>query len=337
MTTLAKIAANRRNAQLSTGPRSPTGKLAVARNAVRHGIFSRLPVVAGESPSEWDAHRTGVLDSLTPVGLLEITLAERAALLLWRLARLARYEAAATTAGVEDAGLPPPDVDPFAVAFFSPGHREEEHLKLTDRNLRTARKNYREFVEVAGLVRELGVAPEDEPVRRDIAELLLHYAHATAADCPLPRFEPVLYIEPGFLARIGVAGVAVKQVEWTAGLLRRGLDYYAEAVGSPPAEFRTEVWDTLRQREAAFGREVRRLEEEAVAITRRSERTRGRAANAALLQPEVIAERVMKYEKHLHSQLTSTLHELERFQLRRVGSAVLPPIVADVNVTVNGD
>src|SRR5687768_18174285 len=52
------------------------------------------------------------------------------------------------------------------------------------------------------------------------------------------------------------------------------------------------------------------------------------------LPPEHIAERVMKYEKHLHGQLTSTLHELERLQARRGGLPVAPPVVADVQVTV---
>jgi hypothetical protein len=38
MTSEAKIAANRRNAQLSTGPRTAAGKMRVRRNALRHGL-----------------------------------------------------------------------------------------------------------------------------------------------------------------------------------------------------------------------------------------------------------------------------------------------------------
>src|SRR5687767_8798974 len=100
MTTLAKVEANRRNARLSTGPRTPAGKARGARNPVRHGVFAHLLVLPGENPYDWDRHREGIIASLVPVGLLELNLAERAALLLWRLARLARFEAGTTAAAV---------------------------------------------------------------------------------------------------------------------------------------------------------------------------------------------------------------------------------------------
>jgi hypothetical protein len=94
-----QIAANRANAQHSTGPTTEVGKAAAARNAVMHGAFARIPVLPGESAEEWEAHRSGILDALAPVGLLEVTLAERVALLLWRLGRLARFEPVIRPAG----------------------------------------------------------------------------------------------------------------------------------------------------------------------------------------------------------------------------------------------
>lgn len=42
--TSSRLAANRRNARRSTGPRTAAGKLTVARNALRHGL--RVPVLA---------------------------------------------------------------------------------------------------------------------------------------------------------------------------------------------------------------------------------------------------------------------------------------------------
>jgi len=46
-------------------------------------------------------------------------------------------------------------------------------------------------------------------------------------------------------------------------------------------------------------------------------------------------ERVAWCERHLHSLLTSTLHELERLEARREGEGVPPPAAADVCMTVD--
>ena len=86
-----------------TGSRTPAGKAIVATNAIRHGVFAKVPVVPGlESESDWEAHRQGVLESLVPTTHLEYALAERAALLLWRVHRVARYEAECTRIDQEE-------------------------------------------------------------------------------------------------------------------------------------------------------------------------------------------------------------------------------------------
>ena len=62
-------------------------------NATRHGISSPKPVVPGlEKQEDWESHRDGIMENLFPVGHLEVTLAERVALLSWRLHRVTRYE-----------------------------------------------------------------------------------------------------------------------------------------------------------------------------------------------------------------------------------------------------
>ena len=98
-TSVVKVAANRRNALRSTGPTSEAGKAVVARNTVRHGLLTNAPVVPGlEREEDWLAHRDSTLQSLAPAGHLELVLAERVALLLWRLGRVATYERAAAAA-----------------------------------------------------------------------------------------------------------------------------------------------------------------------------------------------------------------------------------------------
>ena len=69
-----------------------------ATNAARHGILANTPVVPGmETEADWQRHRDGILASLAPQDHLQAVLAERIALQLWRLARVARYEADVTT------------------------------------------------------------------------------------------------------------------------------------------------------------------------------------------------------------------------------------------------
>ena len=64
-----KLAANRKNALKSTGPKTPVGKTVSSRNAVKHGILVITPILPGlESREAWDGHRDAILESLAPVG-----------------------------------------------------------------------------------------------------------------------------------------------------------------------------------------------------------------------------------------------------------------------------
>jgi hypothetical protein len=89
-----QAAANRRNAQKSTGPATTSGKAVVARNATKHGLraLSAMVVPEIEDAAAWEAHQAATLASLQPVGYLETLFAERIAAQAWRLARAVRYE-----------------------------------------------------------------------------------------------------------------------------------------------------------------------------------------------------------------------------------------------------
>ena len=55
MATPAQLAANQRNAQKSTGPRSVEGKSVSRFNALQHGVDAQLPIIPGEDPAEYQA------------------------------------------------------------------------------------------------------------------------------------------------------------------------------------------------------------------------------------------------------------------------------------------
>jgi hypothetical protein len=90
MATRAQIAANRRNAQKSTGPKTPQGKAVVAQNAVKHGFTANSPLLPGEDPDVFEAFKDHLTKELNPKGPTEKMLAERIIDLSWRLKRSGR-------------------------------------------------------------------------------------------------------------------------------------------------------------------------------------------------------------------------------------------------------
>src|SRR4026207_646001 len=94
MATQSQIAANRINAQKSTGPKTPEGKDAVRLNGLKHGLTSEILVLPGESVSDFEA----LLDSLEaehqPATPTEVILVRQIAMASWRLHRLLHVEAA---------------------------------------------------------------------------------------------------------------------------------------------------------------------------------------------------------------------------------------------------
>lgn len=119
MATEAQIAANRRNALLSTGPKTPRGRNRVRHNALRHGLYADQLVALGESDSDFAAHAGELCAALRPQDAFEILLIRRLALIVWRTDRLASVEAAMLNAAADRehrrrsfAGKPPLDVWP---------------------------------------------------------------------------------------------------------------------------------------------------------------------------------------------------------------------------------
>ncbi len=82
-----KAAANRVNAQRSTGPRSPEGKTVASRNALRHGLLSRACFMLGEDSAALDALRAELLAAVAPVGAIEELLTDQLVGTVWRLRR----------------------------------------------------------------------------------------------------------------------------------------------------------------------------------------------------------------------------------------------------------
>jgi hypothetical protein len=94
MATSAQILANRQNAALSTGPRTPEGKQASAANAVKHGLSSQFAVLPHENREEFEALRASFHAEFEPRTPNEEFLVEQMLQARWRIARIYRLEAA---------------------------------------------------------------------------------------------------------------------------------------------------------------------------------------------------------------------------------------------------
>lgn len=89
----ARVVANRRNAQLSTGPNTLIGKSRSRANGLRHGFASKDLVIPslGETEAEWKRHVRQTVASLQPEGFVEESLALSIAEIMWRQVRVRRY------------------------------------------------------------------------------------------------------------------------------------------------------------------------------------------------------------------------------------------------------
>ena len=81
----AQRAANRANAQHSTGPRTEAGKQRASLNAVRHGLTGQILLLPAGELDQYQAYTTRLIDSYEPVGPQEQDLAQTIADESWRL------------------------------------------------------------------------------------------------------------------------------------------------------------------------------------------------------------------------------------------------------------
>ena len=92
MATEKQIAANRRNAQKSTGPRTPEGRAAVRLNGVTHGLTAETLVLKGESEGDFKALFESLEAEHQPTTPTEETLVADLAMAVWRRRRLYNME-----------------------------------------------------------------------------------------------------------------------------------------------------------------------------------------------------------------------------------------------------
>ena len=92
MATDKQMAANRRNAAKSTGPRTEEGKAVASQNALIHGLRARTLVLPFENPAEFEQLCHELIVDRRPVGHAELSAVGQMAEAEWRIARINRAE-----------------------------------------------------------------------------------------------------------------------------------------------------------------------------------------------------------------------------------------------------
>ena len=91
-TSPARVIANRRNAQFSTGPRTEEGKARARANAVKHGLTGKGIALPTESVAAVEGLFDALTDELAPQTLIATFLTHQMALAIVRCQRAAKHE-----------------------------------------------------------------------------------------------------------------------------------------------------------------------------------------------------------------------------------------------------
>jgi len=294
----------------SGGPKTEEGKEVARWNSTRHGIRSPAPVVPGVEKSEdWEEHREGILEDLAPSGHMEFTLAERVALLSWRLQRVTRYETETVALSQEK-----------VVEDLRDRRRYESGVRVGSVHPEDALEAPREARRTERLLKKFPDFPDEKKLSGVDADAIL-WAVAGRVD-EEADIEELAF--PGVPEWAGLYGDIAEWDGWNAGLVRECLDIVASAAGEDLEEL-MEGAKTKARLDVISAKHTAEEVEEQLRNMRRER-----------LLPDVrTLEKVSRYEAHLSRLMFKSLHELEALQTRRAGGTA-PLARLDVDGLPNG-
>jgi hypothetical protein len=88
-----RTSVNQENAQHSTGPRTPSGKLRSSLNALTHGLTGRTVPLSSEDPADYQRHAQAFFNEYQPQGPTERQLVQELIDTSWRINRVPALEA----------------------------------------------------------------------------------------------------------------------------------------------------------------------------------------------------------------------------------------------------
>ncbi|HVV45948.1 MAG TPA: hypothetical protein VHC72_12120 [Bryobacteraceae bacterium] len=240
MPTQKQIAANRRNAQKSTGPRTEHGKSISRLNARREGFTGQIIILDAEDRPHFEKFQSALVADLQPKTTLELSLAHGIAWDTWRLNHLRAVETNLYALGAENPAptsryqTDDPRLDPAisdAAAFLHQSAHFDRLSLYEQRLTRTLHKNL-------AALRDLQTERRRHESEARAEEVLL----ARASDINNLPYEPPAALTPnGFVFsndQIRVAAHRASSLEVAHATLRQTAPrvQFAAARSSGPAE-----------------------------------------------------------------------------------------------------
>jgi hypothetical protein len=294
------------------GPATQNGKEIVRWNATRHGISSPQPVVPGlEKQQDWECHLEGIKENLSPVGHLEVTLAERIALLCWRLHRVTRYETESIAVSQEQVEG---DIHRMARLLH-----ENPYASTHPEDIRFEAKHYKQVHSV--LRRFPSLAPDKTLKGADASSVvwsvLMEAKKATEAEIDNDALDLPGVPEDAAIEELPAMKVADVRgcVESIAAHVSLDPDYLLELAKYEAGCEARSAAHKLEEVEQEISRKVRER----------------------ILPDEKTLEKITRYESHLSRQLFHSLHELENLQKHRTTGEGVPLLRMDVQGSVSAE
>lgn len=161
-----RLAANRANAQKSTGPKTPEGKERSSRNSLKHGITSRRIILTPEEQIDYDRLHDAYFARLKPVDGMEADLVEQIVHVRWHMGRIRDIEDTAFALTIEDPTLTAAFQYAHGPALLTLAHKRladnSSQLALANRQLSRLSREYHRLLRTFFDLRRL--SPPDEIV-----------------------------------------------------------------------------------------------------------------------------------------------------------------------------
>jgi len=338
-----KLAANRRNARRSTGPRTAEGKLNSRMNAVRHGILSSEVVVRGlriqERADEFKALRDRCWECLAPVGPVEEMLVDKIVTAQWRMRRALTAETGEIVLSVDGGRERRANREPLpAWIFMDPTHDASLAMEKTSAGLEYLKRILEKV---------------DQDVKRDgeLTEKTLAWVRGRFMNTSnqmtraLEEYRATFLKDASAFAKASVAAGAVADKSADTSAVGAEASAFADA----SADTSSSATATADEMADAEGLSLEKLKEKhQTAVARYVEATLGWQADlsrqwkeredkeetaqqaANVLPSAEVLEKIIRYEGSLERQLYRAMNQLERLQRRRDGEQVTAPLMMDV-------